>query len=161
MAGQAETFSSTKKTEKVVCPLCQGTYEDPKLLPCLHVFCKQCLESHVTVRSAKSLEGLGESAESSNTFHPASEATRNYDEPRHIDPDQTVVVCPLCDTKVDLPVDQIPSCYAPINDMPHLPPPEAGGDKGGDLIGRRVPTGGRFDSIPYTTSRMLSIMGRA
>ena len=111
MAGQAETFSSTKKTEKVVCPLCQGTYEDPKLLPCLHVFCKQCLESHVTVRSAKSLEGLGESAESSNTFHPASEATRNYDEPRHIDPDQTVVVCPLCDTKVDLPVDQIPSCY--------------------------------------------------
>ena len=50
---------------------------------------------------------------------------------------------------------------APINDMPHLPPPEAGGDKGGDLIGRRVPTGGRFDSLPYTTSRMLSIMGRA
>ena len=55
------------------------------------------------------------------------------------------------------------SCYnyAPINDMPHLPPPEAGGDKGGDLIGRRVPTGGRFDSLPYTTSRMLSTMGRA
>ena len=39
--------------------------------------------------------------------------------------------------------------YAPINDMPHLPPPEAGGDKGGDLIGRRVPTGGRFDPSVY------------
>ena len=33
--------------------------------------------------------------------------------------------------------------------MPHLPPPEAGGDKGGDLIGRRVPTGGRFDPSVY------------
>ena len=41
------------------------------------------------------------------------------------------------------------SYNAPINDMPHLPPPEAGGDKGGDLIGRRVPTGGRFDPSVY------------
>ena len=38
---------------------------------------------------------------------------------------------------------------APINDMPHLPRPEAGGDKGGDLIGRRVPSGGRFDLSVY------------
>ena len=38
---------------------------------------------------------------------------------------------------------------APINDMPHLPRPEAGGDKGGDSIGRRVPSGGRFDLSVY------------
>ena len=40
--------------------------------------------------------------------------------------------------------------YAPINDMPHLPRPEAGGDKGGDLIGRHVPSGGsaRLNRFP-------------
>ena len=42
--------------------------------------------------------------------------------------------------------------------MPHLPRPEAGGDKGGDLIGRRVPSGGRFDlSVYYNFTVSVSL----
>lgn len=28
------------------CPLCRGTYQEPRVLPCLHSFCKQCLERY-------------------------------------------------------------------------------------------------------------------
>ena len=40
---------------------------------------------------------------------------------------------------------------APINVMPHLPPPEPGGDKGGDLTDNSDPTHGGFDLSVYYT----------
>ena len=43
--------------------------------------------------------------------------------------------------------------YAPINVMPHLPPPEPGGDKGGDLTDNSDPTHGAFDLSVYYTPR--------
>ena len=39
--------------------------------------------------------------------------------------------------------------YVPINVMPHLPPPEPGGDKGGDLTDNSDPTHGAFDLFVY------------
>ncbi|KAL3860553.1 hypothetical protein ACJMK2_010669 [Sinanodonta woodiana] len=30
--------------EHLACPLCFGKYDDPRVLPCLHSFCKKCLE---------------------------------------------------------------------------------------------------------------------
>ena len=43
--------------------------------------------------------------------------------------------------------------YAPINVMSHLPPPERGGDKGGDLTDNSDPTHGAFDLSVYYTPR--------
>ena len=42
---------------------------------------------------------------------------------------------------------------APINVMPHLPPPDRGGDKGGDLTDNSDPTHGVFDLSVYYTPR--------
>ena len=35
------------KEEFLVCPMCSNHYNDPKLLPCLHTFCYQCLHKYV------------------------------------------------------------------------------------------------------------------
>ncbi|KAL4234661.1 E3 ubiquitin-protein ligase trim71 [Mactra antiquata] len=32
--------------EHGACPLCRGSYQDPRILPCLHSFCKRCLEHY-------------------------------------------------------------------------------------------------------------------
>ena len=31
--------------QEVTCPLCLGTFEDPRVLPCQHVYCKTCLDA--------------------------------------------------------------------------------------------------------------------
>ncbi|XP_013083136.2 E3 ubiquitin-protein ligase TRIM56-like [Biomphalaria glabrata] len=33
--------------EFLCCPLCQDEYQDPKYLPCLHSFCKACIDDHI------------------------------------------------------------------------------------------------------------------
>ena len=39
MAAYAESLG-----DQLACPLCQNKFEDPRILPCLHSFCKRCLE---------------------------------------------------------------------------------------------------------------------
>lgn len=34
-------------TEKVTCPMCGGPYSSPRVLPCLHYYCRTCLEDRV------------------------------------------------------------------------------------------------------------------
>ena len=29
--------------EEITCPICQGHFQDPKILPCLHYYCKECI----------------------------------------------------------------------------------------------------------------------
>ena len=29
--------------EEITCPICQGHFQDPKILPCLHYYCKDCI----------------------------------------------------------------------------------------------------------------------
>ncbi|XP_078575536.1 tripartite motif-containing protein 3-like [Branchiostoma floridae x Branchiostoma japonicum] len=43
MAG-AHTSSDDFDDEFLTCPICLSLYEDPKLLPCFHTFCRKCLE---------------------------------------------------------------------------------------------------------------------
>lgn len=35
------------------CPLCFGHYEDPRMLPCLHSFCRHCLQKMIDVTDTK------------------------------------------------------------------------------------------------------------
>lgn len=50
----SSSSSSNKKTslrDDLTCALCGEMYTDPRLLPCLHSFCKRCLEHTVNPRS--------------------------------------------------------------------------------------------------------------
>ena len=42
MAAYCDQFS-----EQLSCPLCLNRFDDPKVLPCLHTFCRRCLEDMV------------------------------------------------------------------------------------------------------------------
>ena len=39
--------------QEVTCPLCLGTFEDPRVLPCQHAYCKSCLD-HLATRGTLS-----------------------------------------------------------------------------------------------------------
>jgi len=43
MAEGSETLVSLPGQWKMPCPRCQNVFDDPKVLPCLHAFCKNCL----------------------------------------------------------------------------------------------------------------------
>ena len=44
-----------KVAARLECGICLDQYNDPKLLPCFHVFCKQCLERLVQKRAGQSV----------------------------------------------------------------------------------------------------------
>jgi hypothetical protein len=51
--GGGDTRPACKKVRKqlLCCRICQGDYVRPKVLPCLHTFCEQCLVSEVPAHS--------------------------------------------------------------------------------------------------------------
>ena len=40
----ANTLAETIKTNFLNCGICLETYQDPRVLPCQHGFCRECLE---------------------------------------------------------------------------------------------------------------------
>ncbi|KAK3597676.1 hypothetical protein CHS0354_040050 [Potamilus streckersoni] len=42
-----DLIEETKKAQTLHCMLCDGYFKDPKLLSCLHTFCKECLRRYV------------------------------------------------------------------------------------------------------------------
>lgn len=81
------------------CRLCRGTYHDPKLLPCLHVFCRSCLESRIVVKVVALEQSEASAAK------PSQEVPEN------------IVVCPLCGKNWNVShkgIGQLPSCYLTI-----------------------------------------------
>ncbi|XP_062605127.1 E3 ubiquitin-protein ligase TRIM56-like [Saccostrea cucullata] len=44
---------STIKEEFLICPICFETYKDPKVLPCLHSFCKTCINTFISKQNTK------------------------------------------------------------------------------------------------------------
>ena len=41
-----QNMAATDMCPKLSCNICSNPFSDPRLLPCLHVFCKSCLEIH-------------------------------------------------------------------------------------------------------------------
>ena len=56
MATSKDTSSSPGTQHSLRCSVCLDDFKDPKVLPCCHTFCKQCLEKISSVQS--STEGL-------------------------------------------------------------------------------------------------------
>lgn len=50
----AQRVVDNLQNDYLMCSICLGRYTDPRLLPCGHTFCKQCLSDHIqqTVQSA-------------------------------------------------------------------------------------------------------------
>ncbi|XP_060909563.1 E3 ubiquitin-protein ligase TRIM45 [Labrus mixtus] len=92
--GEQPTFNSdlelngTIVNPKAVCKVCKRLYRDPKILPCLHTFCSDCI-------------GQLEPFSVSSSRRDSPEVRTVVEEDR---PAVTVtVLCPQCDSEVDLP----------------------------------------------------------
>lgn len=51
MKGPAATIH--KINEQLVCPVCLSSYVDPRVLPCLHSFCLDCIRGIVSTKSVQ------------------------------------------------------------------------------------------------------------
>lgn len=68
---------------KAVCKVCRRLYREPKILPCLHTFCSDCIGQLEPFSVSSSHVGRGEAP--------------GEDRP------SVTVLCPACDSEVDLP----------------------------------------------------------
>ena len=47
--------NTTQESSSTICKKCSNLYTDPRMLPCLHSFCKECIESLVTQDGSKKM----------------------------------------------------------------------------------------------------------
>nr|XP_040056839.1 tripartite motif-containing protein 45 isoform X1 [Gasterosteus aculeatus aculeatus]XP_040056840.1 tripartite motif-containing protein 45 isoform X1 [Gasterosteus aculeatus aculeatus]XP_040056841.1 tripartite motif-containing protein 45 isoform X1 [Gasterosteus aculeatus aculeatus] len=86
--GDAEQQTGSPPNPRAVCNVCTRLFRDPKILPCLHTFCADCvgrLEPFAVSSRKRPEDGRSEAAEADR---PAGTVT---------------VLCPDCDSEVDLP----------------------------------------------------------
>ncbi|XP_074856937.1 E3 ubiquitin-protein ligase TRIM45 [Carettochelys insculpta] len=72
------------------CPLCTKLFSSPKILPCLHSFCLACLEQ-LEPFSVLSIQGEDSDSTSDGSW------LQDHRQP------PLSILCPICDTEVDLP----------------------------------------------------------
>nr|XP_023692886.1 tripartite motif-containing protein 45 isoform X1 [Paramormyrops kingsleyae] len=88
---------------KAVCRVCKHFYRDPKILPCLHTFCAEC------IRQLEPFSVLGINGKS---IFPEESYLR--------DQHTVTVLCPECDSEVDLPpsgVDALPTDHLALDEV--------------------------------------------
>lgn len=78
------TNGDGRQKSRAVCRVCDRMYRDPKLLPCLHTFCADCV---------RQLEPFAVRGVNGN-LSPEDDTARR---------DSVTVLCPECDSEVDLP----------------------------------------------------------
>ncbi|XP_073702090.1 E3 ubiquitin-protein ligase TRIM45 [Garra rufa] len=83
---EAVLSKSNSKKSKAVCGVCSRMYRDPKILPCLHTFCADCIRQ-LEPFSVRRVNGERRSPED-DTHGRSSGST---------------ILCPECDSEVDLP----------------------------------------------------------
>lgn len=96
---------STGSSVNLFCPLCHEMFSNPRLLPCLHTFCKRCLENLVVPRSSLlscpacrtdvSLTGRGVGA-----FPPNFVVTTMMDVAAVRAHDKNPIMCSSCEDKL-------------------------------------------------------------
>ncbi|XP_052420661.1 tripartite motif-containing protein 45 isoform X2 [Carassius gibelio] len=74
------------KKSKAVCGVCSRMYRDPKILPCLHTFCADCIRQREPF-SERRVNG----------------ERRSPDDYTHRRNSGSTILCPECDSEVDLP----------------------------------------------------------
>uniref|UniRef100_A0A672SM82 RING-type E3 ubiquitin transferase n=1 Tax=Sinocyclocheilus grahami TaxID=75366 RepID=A0A672SM82_SINGR len=81
----SKSNGDTKKS-KAVCGVCSRMYRDPKILPCLHTFCADCIRQREPF-SARRVNG----------------ERRSPEDDTHRRDSGSTILCPECDSEVDLP----------------------------------------------------------
>lgn len=76
---------------RALCTVCKRLYREPKILPCLHTFCSDCIRQlePFSVSPAGGPGGRAKGAGQPGGGEPGRAAV--------------TVLCPVCDTEVDLP----------------------------------------------------------
>ncbi len=85
-AGLSKSNADTGKKSSAVCGVCSRMYREPKILPCLHTFCADCIRQREPF-SKRRVNGERRSPED-DTHRRNSGST---------------ILCPECDSEVDLP----------------------------------------------------------
>ncbi|XP_066233366.1 E3 ubiquitin-protein ligase TRIM45 isoform X2 [Saccopteryx leptura] len=80
---------------KTHCPSCMGLFKAPRLLPCLHTVCTTCLEQLEPFCIVDTRRGDFDTSSKGSIFQELK--------PHGLQP-QIGILCPVCDTQVDLPM---------------------------------------------------------
>uniref|UniRef100_A0ACB8EU28 Uncharacterized protein n=1 Tax=Sphaerodactylus townsendi TaxID=933632 RepID=A0ACB8EU28_9SAUR len=111
-SGMPEAPGVPKELPRSLCPLCGGLFSDPRILPCLHTFCTACL-GHLEPFSDLVL--CREDSDSSSDGSWLRGQRQNHQQPLLLS-----ILCPVCDTKVDLPpggVGSLPTDHVALNEV--------------------------------------------
>ncbi|XDV30667.1 hypothetical protein PO909_033530 [Leuciscus waleckii] len=82
----SESNGDTRKEPRAVCGVCNRMYRDPKILPCLHTFCADCVRQ-LEPFSVRRVNGERRSPEDNTHGHNSG----------------STILCPECDSEVNLP----------------------------------------------------------
>jgi len=81
-----ESNGDSEKKSRPVCGVCNRMYRDPKILPCLHTFCADCVRQ-LEPFSVRRMNGERRSPEDETHGHNSG----------------STILCPECDSEVNLP----------------------------------------------------------
>ncbi|XP_067402467.1 E3 ubiquitin-protein ligase TRIM45 [Emydura macquarii macquarii] len=103
----AEIPGEVRGLARTRCPLCTELFSAPKILPCLHTFCMACLEQ------LEPFSVFGFQGEDSD-----STSDRSWLQDQQ--PPPLSILCPVCDTEVDLPpggIDDLTTNHLVMNEV--------------------------------------------